>query len=142
MIRLVYASAAKSPFGTEELATLLRGARANNSRLDITGVLLHHQGSFLQVLEGDPVAVEKLFERIGRDPRHDRLLVLGRFEVEERAFGEWSMGSLELKALRTAKVVGLSDFLEGGILRLESDHAAVNKILEGFRDGRFRQHVR
>ncbi|MCA9738410.1 MAG: BLUF domain-containing protein, partial [Gemmatimonadetes bacterium] len=72
--------------------TLLEGARATNTRLGVTGLLLFHEGSFIQVLEGPPDVVEALYARIETDPRHGGALVLSRGLVEERSFGEWRMG--------------------------------------------------
>ena len=66
---LIYVSAAVTPMDQQELAALLLKARANNKRLDVSGILVHHEGSFLQVLEGDPTVVEPLFARIQRDKR-------------------------------------------------------------------------
>ena len=78
MLQLVYASAANVPFTAEALRELLARARTTNTGLDVSGVLLHVDGSFLQVLEGEHEVVEKLLERVGRDretlarprPRH------------------------------------------------------------------------
>lgn len=43
-----------------------------NARVDVTGMLLYHGRTFFQVLEGDRGVVEPLFDRIGKDKRHDR----------------------------------------------------------------------
>ncbi|MFP5514515.1 MAG: BLUF domain-containing protein, partial [Alphaproteobacteria bacterium] len=57
----------------------------------ITGFLIEHQGTFLQVLEGEGETVSDLFARICRDTRHRNLAVLGRWERTERSFGFWAM---------------------------------------------------
>ncbi|MEM7363377.1 MAG: BLUF domain-containing protein, partial [Pseudomonadota bacterium] len=40
----------------------------------VTGMLLYHEGSFLQALEGDRAVVEALYERIEEDPRLHHLM--------------------------------------------------------------------
>ena len=46
---------------SEELAEILRIARENNAAHDISGMLVYHGGSFLQVLEGPEGAVNSLY---------------------------------------------------------------------------------
>ncbi len=65
--QLVYISAAEHDFPEKELQELLAKARENNSKLDISGMLLFHEGSFIQALEGEKAAVESLYNKIGQD---------------------------------------------------------------------------
>lgn len=55
---------------------LLPPWRQRNRRDDITGALLHDQGSLMQLLEGPAEQVTRLFDAIRRDPRHGGLVVL------------------------------------------------------------------
>jgi hypothetical protein len=91
LISLVYSSTATAEFGDEELAQLLHVCRANNARLDVTGILLYRDGRFLQVLEGSREAVHSLMMAIARDPRHDDVRILLEDRVGERSFPEWTM---------------------------------------------------
>lgn len=75
----------------EELQSILAKARANNSRLGVTGALLYNSGNFAQVLEGRLESIEKIFEAIQRDPRHSEVVVIQSGPAEERDFPEWSM---------------------------------------------------
>jgi hypothetical protein len=61
VLQLVYASAAAVPFTIAQLESLLTKARRKNSLCDVTGMLLYHEGSFFQVLEGPEAAVRKVF---------------------------------------------------------------------------------
>ena len=92
MIEVIYASAEVQPFTATALAELLAKARKNNHALGVSGMLLHHNGSFLQVLEGPEPIVDALFTKIGKDPRHARMMIVKRRSISQRAFGEWSMG--------------------------------------------------
>ena len=70
MQQISYSSAAVAPFSERELTELLTIARVNNGRLGVTGMLLYHEGSFLQALEGDERVLDVLFTKISKDKRH------------------------------------------------------------------------
>lgn len=141
---LIYVSAAVAPMHEQELASLLLKARANNKRLAVSGILVHHEGSFLQVLEGDPTVVESLFAQIGRDKRHHRTLVLRRGSSAQRTFGDWSMGFVETNPRIIESLPGFNDFFRRGLqlTQVSSDPGRVKQLIDAFREGRFRQHVR
>ncbi len=140
-LELVYFSAETQAFGPQELEELLAKARMTNRRLGVSGVLLYHLGSFLQVLEGEPQVVEELFHRIAGDPRHDRCRVLLRREVESRSFANWSMGYYRPQPTEQAPP-GFVRFMEqhgepDG--RLAGD--SVIKTLLAFKAGRWRASI-
>lgn len=143
LIQLVYASAATRQLSTEDLDEILDAARRNNGAAGITGMLLYHEGSFLQVLEGDPEVVDALFERIEGDPRHTDAMVLLRAEVEERGFERWRMGFYRATAEEVRKTPGMSEFLRTGVARTvdATQGAAALKLLLAFREGRWRRTV-
>ncbi len=76
MLQIVYASAATSGFTQKDLVKLLGLARERNTAAGISGRLLYHNKSFLQVLEGPRERVDALFTKIAKDPRHKNCLVL------------------------------------------------------------------
>ncbi|KGE05229.1 hypothetical protein HRUBRA_00174 [Pseudohaliea rubra DSM 19751] len=95
----------------DELLQLLESARAYNGARDVTGVLLHRDNSFFQVLEGTESDVRAIFSRVNSDPRHERLEVLFDEPAQEREFADWRMGFLELDGVDVTAVEGVSDFL-------------------------------
>lgn len=140
--QLVYVSAARRWFTKEELKQLLEVSRKNNAALGASGVLLYDQGSFIQVLEGAPDTVERLFERIARDERHHRMVRVYDRAVTGRTFGEWSMGFASLPALEARQLPGYVDLLQcapGSGRKTES--SAARDMLEAFRGGRWRTFV-
>lgn len=144
MVQLLYASASRYEFTSDELSELLERARARNQADGVSGVLLYHEGSFLQILEGPEEAVEATYERIGKDKRHGRVVVLQRSVVTARSFEGWSMGCIKPADPKAAAVFakeGFSDFLATGkIDNLESgDQQRIVRVLSGFRAGRWRQ---
>lgn len=91
LLVIVYVSSATAtPIGSD-LAGLVRRARAYNESHAITGVLLHHDGCFMQALEGPPEEVSALFERIQRDRRHKGLIELYRDLADRREFPFWPL---------------------------------------------------
>ncbi len=96
MYRLVYFSAATTPFTKAQLMALLKKAREKNERLGITGMLLYKEGDFLQLLEGERSAVEALFRVIETDPRHKEVFVALEEATDARLFDQWSMGFRDL----------------------------------------------
>ncbi|MGE0789288.1 MAG: BLUF domain-containing protein [Sandaracinaceae bacterium] len=144
LTELVYSSRATRRLSSTELEGILTQVRARNAERGITGVLLHHEGSFLQVLEGPPLELTELFAKIGRDPRHDGIVLLRRRPIRERHFASWSMGFCEDASSAThtfgPAINGYVDFLRSGSLDvLGSGSSNVLPILEGFREGRYRR---
>jgi hypothetical protein len=92
MFQLMYVSMASWKLGNDDLNSILDVSRANNQKLGVTGLLLHLDRGFLQVLEGTKDAVLEIFGRIERDRRHTGLRILFEHDVPERLFGDWSMG--------------------------------------------------
>jgi hypothetical protein len=142
LIQLIYVSAALKLFAPAELRELLRLARIKNQRLDVTGMLLYHQGSFLQVLEGPAAAVNPLLETIGEDQRHHKLMLLLRREIEARNFADWKMGFVEVAAQAQA-LPGFRDYFKShsSFLDLLGEPKTVERVVDGFRDGQWRQYI-
>ena len=72
---LVYISATHEEFSRSEIASLLEVSRSNNNANDITGLLLHAGGGFIQVLEGRADAIDQTFQTICNDERHKNIAV-------------------------------------------------------------------
>lgn len=136
LIQLVYISKATILHSQEELLSLLIKARSKNCELDITGMLLYKDCSFLQLLEGKKALVEGLFEEIQRDERHHRIKVLIDFEkTNNRLFPDWSMGFQNLNNNDSSEIEGFSAFMDKGYeYSMESDGANMAlRLLNYFR---------
>ena len=95
MFCLVYASAGTQKWSRTEVESMLAGFRENNASLDVTGLLLYNEGSFIQVLEGTQSAVIRLYARLLDDTRHENLQLLSVRPIRERTFVAWGMGLVE-----------------------------------------------
>jgi len=137
LIQIIYCSAAKHNFSKSELAHLLAKSRSNNLKNSVTGMLLYAEGSFFQVLEGEPDVVERLFETIRLDRRHKDVTLIIHEPIAVRAFGDWTMGYSDITPKEVDELIGANDFFgtEESFTRLGQDRAM--KLLEAFRHGRW-----
>lgn len=92
MQRLLYISTSRSRVTQPVIDEILRVSRRNNATAGVTGLLIAGGNRFLQVLEGDDLAVSRTFDRIQRDDRHFAMVQLAKQTIIERSFGSWSMG--------------------------------------------------
>lgn len=89
--QLMYMSSAVELFDEKMLEELLEAARSRNEEMAVTGLLIYVDGSFLQIIEGPPPAVDAVYTAILKDPRHRNVLEMFNREIEERSFPDWSM---------------------------------------------------
>ena len=92
LIQLTYASRTAGILGPGDVQDILQSSKRNNQGLGVTGALCLANGIFLQQLEGDRLAVNTLYHRILKDPRHKDPAVLDFSEIVSRQFGDWTMG--------------------------------------------------
>ena len=138
LVQVIYASAATTPFTPEALRTLLTKSRSRNSLYRISGVLLYHDESILQVLEGPEEAVNLILASVTKDARHTKLRYLSRTPIHEREFEAWSMGFIDPSATgftRPAGYLNYRDMLR--VMDQSSTHA--RKMLRFFQEGLYRQ---
>jgi len=139
LIHCVYCSAATRTFTPAELAEVLRIARENNERLHVTGMLLHAEDTFFQVLEGEAETVDSVFAKIERDARHAGVTKIIHEPIPRRFFDAWSMGFSRISREDFAGSTGSNDFFGAGRCFAELDAGRAKKLLEAFRGGRWRK---
>jgi hypothetical protein len=118
-------------------AGVLEVSRRNNALLGVTGMLLHLRGSFFQVLERPPAVVEALYAKIFGDEAHEGVVLLIRETVEERTFGDWTMGWSDLSTAELASLPGCNDFFSSGSCFRALGEGRARQVLDGFRGGRW-----
>jgi len=110
MIRVTYVSREAPGLTSDKLLALVSQCHRNNPDKGLTGMLLHGNGTFLQVLEGDDHVVDTLIGAIAADPRHIDMKIVRREPVTRRQFADWSMGFERVTDESLKGVSGLHDF--------------------------------
>ena len=139
----IYISAATIPFSQEDLKALLEKAREKNHKVNVSGMLVYHEGSFFQVLEGPAEEVENVYDLISGDQRHDDVQLLLKQSIEERSFPDWSMGFVNTEKEALSKLAGFSDFFKKGfsIPEMRKEKSLLGRVMREFREGKWRQRI-
>jgi hypothetical protein len=140
--QLVYASASAPGFELSDLENVLRVARDRNTRAEVTGMLLFESSSFLQVLEGETDRLNVLYDKIVKDPRHTRAVLLLREPIDERSFVDWTMGYTHVSLGELHEATGINEFFRDGDAFSDLNSEKVGRVLDLFRSGAFRQRLR
>ena len=83
---IVFFSTAAMPMSRRDLAALGKECAEPNSHVGITGMLLHKNGSFLQVMESSKAVICDMFARISADPRHTNIRKIRDRPIPRREF--------------------------------------------------------
>ncbi len=79
-----------------EIAAIVEKSQRTNHTNSITGIMYHHNGRFLQFLEGSESSVRQTMSRIRLDSRHKNVDLLFDDPIAERGFPHWSMDCFNL----------------------------------------------
>ena len=118
LIRMVYVSTTTNPVKPgdggvqKDIGRILMQARKNNPKDEIGGVLYFSDNYFFQCLEGEQAAVNRLYEIISDDPRHENVQSVSVKRIHNRQFSNWSMKyvALEDDVSRLLKENGYASF--------------------------------
>lgn len=110
LVRLLYASRSVVPITQEFSDSLLLAAQQRNAQYGITGILcVCTEGNvFLQALEGGRTEVNRLYQNLMADQRHNDVTLLSYADVEQRAFSSWRMGRIDLNRVNTGTILRYS----------------------------------
>lgn len=111
---LIYTSIAIEEMDQKGLEDILFTANNTNKELDITGMLVYHNRTFIQLLEGDKTKVEELYKKIIKDKRHTSAEIFWQDSIKQRSFANWSMAFSTLHSLPEDLKENYSPFLELG----------------------------
>lgn len=110
--QLIYLSQATGKVTQEDLANILETAKRNNGEIEVTGSLFYNGGWFLQILEGELKTIQKLYNKIERDPRHKNSKILYLEPAKFRTFGRWTMNMSNLENPKSDKREELVKLIE------------------------------
>jgi len=109
LVRCLYASRVVGPLTQEVMDSVLEQSRRNNPRHGITGLLCVSEDTFIQVLEGGRDAVCELYNKIAADKRHTNVRLLVYEEIDERRFGHWNMGHVNVAKVNASLLLKYSE---------------------------------
>lgn len=113
LTRLIYTSTMCEGVNVSNIEEIIDTARENNQPLNITGLLCFNRNYFLQCLEGSRADVNAVYQKILKDNRHTNVEMLDYIEIQDREFGDWSMGYVPSSDITTSlnlKHSGTSEF--------------------------------
>jgi hypothetical protein len=104
--RIIYKSKAADGIGSLCLFNILSKARANNASVGITGHLIFDGTYFTQCIEGSTEAIDRLWESLVADQRHQDIKIVSRAPIKMRRYGLWSMSFSSYKSLNGHNMPG------------------------------------
>jgi hypothetical protein len=96
LIRLTYVSTLRPNVTGPDVDELVAKAARFNTDHDITGVLAIDKMRVCQILEGPADAVDRLFEAIERDNRHQGVTQIERRAIDASSFEAWGMARRDM----------------------------------------------
>ncbi len=83
---ICYVSSLNSSLKINDLNHLFKTTKSNNTCIGISGILIHKNGNFLQILEGEVEKVDTLYQNICLDNRHHSIIIIINTEICDRIF--------------------------------------------------------
>jgi PAS domain S-box-containing protein len=121
LTRLVYVSRAsvlmRNKF-REQVESIVNLSERNNTALGVTGILIAHQGWFVQALEGSHDDVLNLYARIAEDPWHEDVRTVAVEPITERRFESWGMCAGRLPASLVETTANLATLTAAELIAL------------------------
>lgn len=107
MYQLTYSSTARPDCSQKDILDILKESQKNNKTLDLSGCLVYHKNSFVQILEGSKKDLNYTFDKIKKDIRHYDVKLLWMGSSEKRIFKSWNMAfcSLDEKMIHREELI-------------------------------------
>lgn len=130
MYYLIYSSMASPGIRESDLKDIIVSAERNNHDDEITGMLIYHDGTFFQMLEGSKEKVIASFEKIKQDPRHSAVIKLFEGETSKRHFPDWKMALKVVNAEEFEKIKAYETIEEGNkfLNEVNDDHIGLQML--------------
>ncbi len=91
MYIITYVSNADTNLEEDEILDLLKTSKAKNLKKGITGIFIHSEGNFFQVLEGDELVIKSLFKNISQDNRHHNIIKLMERDCSNASYTDYEV---------------------------------------------------
>lgn len=141
LVHCIYTSVQTHPMTSAEVARLVQESRKRNRQNGITGILLHVEDTFFQVLEGPPEIIDALYDKILLDPRHARITRIIYEPIARRYFENSSMTLATLTPAEFTAMVGEHSVERRERLLDGLDEGRAKRLIRAFTDGRWRTQL-
>ena len=88
---LIYTSVSSVHGDKAEVKNILAASELNNVANSVTGLLIFDGHRYIQILEGETENVDRLYNVISKDSRHQQLELLHKGGITSRSFENWRM---------------------------------------------------
>lgn len=109
LVRLIYVSYANTVMRDEDIEEILQKSKLNNSKNNISGVLMYSNRYFFQCLEGERGKVNATYLHIAKDARHSKCVQLDYRAIDTRLFAAWSMEHVPFNGVADEVLVKYSE---------------------------------
>ncbi len=90
---ICYVSTSSQDLNSSELKQLFEFCAIKNITKNISGILLHNSGNFLQYFEGDEVKIKELYySKIKKDNRHKNIITVFEKKIDNLYFTGYKAG--------------------------------------------------
>jgi len=129
--QIVYSSLASEKMPKSKLYQILRHARLENGKRNVTGILVFADNMFFQVLEGEEDVVRSLMQKITPDKRHRDVKIIFEGLLAAPAFPSWEMAYVSTNAKEMAAWAGLrsTTTLDDTLAHLRSTPSHIPDVL-------------
>ena len=102
LFRFVYTSQSTSGWikRTSDLTNIIRVAKINNQRYNITGIIFHQRKFYYQYAEGSEKSLTDLKNNLLLDKRHFRIKIHDFSHIDRRRFKKWALRTQAPKTLK------------------------------------------
>lgn len=134
LMALVYVSSATGRLQEPQIDGVLASSRRFNAQVGVTGALLHHDGAFLQYLEGPEDGLARVWQRVVACPLHHDIQELVCEPMSARQFDRWHMGFAQAPATVLQKLAQAQwRSLSSPLLGLAEPQCALGLLLDFWR---------
>lgn len=113
MKRITYISKIAGELTEEQLTKLGEESEERNAKNNITGVLAYTGGLFYQIIEGEDVVIDSLYNGIMKDKRHKEVVCLKtEYNISKRLFPDFSMKLINLDNSSDELILALNSLLQ------------------------------
>ncbi|PLX97785.1 MAG: hypothetical protein C0623_14420 [Desulfuromonas sp.] len=131
MKRIRYVSSMAKPFTEDEVQKLVELAQKHNKQKGITGMLVAAGNKFYQLIEGPGGAIDALYKRIEKDPRHTDVKLLSAESGDmDRLYPNWSMLKVDLSLVEHEKLAPIQTLLNKAVSQRELLDDALSTLEE------------